>query len=78
MLWHADCRMKRKRKMGTGEGKDYIPYITTSEFNSRGTTSVIKDWKTGRGVHCLSQGETLWYYILRWDDNQRTVSTRCG
>lgn len=69
MLWHADCRMKRKRKMGTGEGKDYIPYITTSEFNSRGTTSVIKDWKTGRGVHCLSQGETLWYYILRWDDN---------
>ena len=60
---------KKKRKMGTGEGKDYIPYITTSEFNSRGTTSVIKDWKTGRGVHCLSQGETLWYYILRWDDN---------
>ena len=29
---------------------------------------MIKDWKTGRGVHCLSQGEMLWYYILRWDD----------
>ena len=37
--------------MGTGVGKDYIPYITTSEFNSQGTTSVIKDWKTGRGVN---------------------------
>jgi putative uncharacterized protein (fragment) len=60
---------KKKRKMGTGEGKDYIPYITTSEINSLGTTSVIRDWKTGRGVHCLSQGEALWYYILRWDDN---------
>ena len=55
--------------MGEGTGKDYLPYITTSEFNSIGTTSVIKDWKTGRGVHCLSQGEALWYYILRWDDN---------
>jgi len=60
---------KVKRKMGTGEGANYIPYITTSEFNSLGTTAVIKDWKTGRGVHCLSQGEALWYYILRWDDS---------
>lgn len=60
---------KRKQKMGTGEGAHYIPYISTSEFNSQGTTSVIKDWKTGRGIHCLSQGEALWYYVLRWDDN---------
>lgn len=62
-------KTKELRKMGTGEGVNYIPYITTSEFNSMGTTSVIRDWKTGRGVHCLSQGEALWYYILRWDDN---------
>ena len=62
-------KTKKLRGMGTGKGADYVPYITTSEFNSKGTTSVIKDWKTGRGVHCLSQGEALWYYILRWDDN---------
>lgn len=62
-------KTKKLRGMGTGKGANYIPYITTSEFNSKGTTSVIKDWKTGRGVHCLSQGEALWYYILRWDDN---------
>ena len=55
--------------MGTGEGAEYIPYITTSEFNSRGTTSVITDWKTGRQVHCLSQSEALWYYVLRWRDD---------
>ena len=61
-------KTKKIRKMGEGTGKEYKPYITTSEFNSMGTTSVIKDWKTGRGVHCLSQGEMLWYYILRWDD----------
>lgn len=59
---------KLHRKMGRGEGKDYIPYITTSEFNSLGTTSVIKDWINGREVHCLSQGEACWYYILRYSD----------
>ncbi len=60
---------KNTRGMGKGKGKDYKPYITTSEFNSQGTTSIIKDWKTNRGIHCLSQGEALWYYILRWDDS---------
>lgn len=56
-------------KKGTGVGKDYVPYISIAKLNSLGTTSVIKDWKTGRGVHCLSQGEAYWYYILRWNDD---------
>ena len=51
----------------------YKPYVTTSKFNSIGTTTVITDWKTGRGVHCLSQGEALWYYILRWDDENLNI-----
>lgn len=51
----------------------YKPYITVSEFNSIGTTTVVTDWKTGRGVHCLSQGEALWYYILRWDDENINI-----
>lgn len=61
-------KTKKLRHYGEGHNNNYKPYITTSEFNSQGTTSVIKDWKTGRGVHCLSQGEMLWYYTLRWDD----------
>ncbi len=52
---------------------EYKPHITTSQFNSIGTTTVITDWKTGRGVHCLSQGEALWYYILRWDDENINI-----
>ena len=67
------AKTKAIRKMGQGTGADYKPYITTSEFNSHGTTSVIKDWKTGRAVHCLSQGEMYWYYILRWDDTNIDV-----
>lgn len=60
---------KLARGQGSGEGAKYKSYVMTNEFNSLGTTSVIKDWKTGRGVHCLSQAEALWFYILRWDDN---------
>ena len=62
-------KTKQSQHMCTGHGANYIPYITTSEFNSQGTTSVVMDWKTRRRVHCMSQGEALWYYILRWDDN---------
>ena len=65
----ASSKTKKMRHMGEGTGRDYSPYITTSEFNSLGTTSVIVDWKTSRGVHCLSQGEAYWYYVLRWDDD---------
>ena len=66
-------KSKVERKMGKGEGACYKPYITTSEFNSTGTTSVVKDWKTGRGVHCLSQGEAILFYLLRWDDNNADI-----
>ncbi len=61
-------KTKLHNKMGSGVGKNYAPYITTSEFNSQGTTSVINDWKTGRQVHCLSQAEAYWYFVLRWND----------
>lgn len=56
------------KNYGADKRKAYNPYIKTSKFNSIGTTTVITDWKTGRGIHCLSQGEALWYYILRWND----------
>ena len=42
-------KSKVERKMGEGEGACYKLYITTSAFNSTGTTSVVKDWKTGKG-----------------------------
>ena len=48
-------KSKQILHMGEGKGKDYVPYILTSEFNSLGTTSIITDWKTGRHIHCMSQ-----------------------
>jgi hypothetical protein len=66
-------RITEKRKMlenrGKGHGKDYKPYIRASEINSLGTTSNVVDWKIGRAMELLSQGELYWFYILRWDDN---------
>ena len=62
-------KSKQILHMGEGKGKDYVPYILTSEFNSLGTTSIITDWKTGRNIHCMSQGEAMWYFLLRWDDS---------
>lgn len=62
-------KSKQILHMGEGKGKDYVPYILTSEFNSLGTTSIITDWKNGRNIHCMSQGEAMWYFLLRWDDS---------
>ncbi len=55
--------------MGTGVGDNYKSRLKVGEFNSLGTMSIIPDWKGTRGIQCFSQGEAMWYYILRWDDN---------
>ena len=60
-------RLRRGR--GTGEGKDYKPWLENREVNSMGTASEVIDYKTGRQVHLLSQGEVYWYYLLRWRDD---------
>lgn len=77
MAKRLSSKTKAIRRMGMGTERDYKPYITTSEFNSVGTTSVVRDWKTGRGVHCLSQGEMYLFYILRWDDTNIDIREQC-
>ena len=65
-------RIKEKRKIsegrGTGTGADYKPWIKIREVNSIGTATTVVDYKTGRQVELLSQGEVYYYYMLRWDD----------
>lgn len=60
---------KQKRGYGTGHGADYKPWISTGRFSSTGTASSFPDWKTGRMVELLSQGELWWYIKLRWCDS---------
>lgn len=60
---------KFKEGRGKGTGADYKPWIKIREVSSRGTACTIQDYKHGREVHLLSQGEMYFYYLLRWDDN---------
>lgn len=62
-------KTKKKQERGQGRGSNYIPYEKASEFNSTGTCSNIIDWKTGRHMELLSQGELAVFFLLRWDDN---------
>lgn len=60
---------KLDQHRGEGHGKDYKPWIRVNEFNSLGTTSNPVDWKNGRTMQLLSQGEMYAYYINRWDES---------
>ena len=60
---------KEKLGWGTGTGANYKPYIKVNEFNSLGTTCNPVDWKTGRTMHFLSQGEMYLYYLLRFRED---------
>lgn len=64
---------KLREKRGTGSGADYTPWIKIREVNSIGTASIVSDYKTGRKVHLLSQGEVYYYYLLRWDDTVKDI-----
>lgn len=61
-------RKNRKSDRGTGLGAKYVPFVQVSDFGSLGTCSNPIDWKTGRTVHLLSQGEAMLWHLLRWDE----------
>lgn len=61
-------KTKLREGRGTGTGADYEPYIKVSDFGSEGTCSNPIDWKNGRIVHLLSQGEAILWHLLRWDE----------
>lgn len=52
---------------GTGELGEYKPFINARDFNSIGTCEIVPDWITGRSVELLSQGEAMYWYILRFN-----------
>lgn len=65
--------IKIKEGRGTGSGASYLPWLETREVSSSGTCSNPIDWKTGRTVELLSQGEAYWWHILRWDDDIKDI-----
>ena len=60
---------KIREKRGQGEGADYKPWIKGRETRGVGSRNRLRDWKNGRTVELLSDGEEMAYYQLRWDDH---------
>ena len=46
----------------------YSSSLKARNTYGRGTRANVIDWKTGRIVECLSQGEKWTFICLRWDD----------
>jgi len=68
----TDAR-KHKEGRGRGENYNYKPWIKCREINSLGSTTEVIDFKSGRTIHLLSQGERYAYYILRWNDENDDI-----
>ena len=66
-------QQNRKSDRGMGPGAKYVPFVQVSDFGSLGTCSNPIDWKTGRTVHLLSQGEAMLWHLLRWDERTAEI-----
>lgn len=62
-------KTKIKEHRGEGTGANYKPWIYINELNSQGTSTAVVDYKHGRTIQLLSQGEVYYYYLLRWQDD---------
>ena len=52
------------------------PAVKATKKGLISTTSEFRDYKTGDPVTCLSQGEKMLWYILRWDDDVDYIDTQ--
>jgi hypothetical protein len=51
---------------GKGHREEYIPWVTVRDVPSKGISTRIKGWKTGRVHHFLSTLELSYFYTLEW------------
>lgn len=66
----AKLLQKRLRQgRGQGHGKEYKPWLTVRDVPSRGLSTRIRGWKTGRVHHLLSGLELSYFYILEWSSS---------
>lgn len=51
----------------------YTPSLKARNTYGKGTRANVIDWKTGRIVECLSQGEKWTFLCLRWNDSVEDI-----
>lgn len=62
-----------KQGYGQGEGANYIPWIKVHQISSKGRSSRVLGWKTGRTHHLLSDLETKYFYVLDWSQITKDI-----
>lgn len=62
-----------RQHRGEGTGANYKPWIKIRDFGSQGAASNVIDYKHGRTMQLLSQGEVYYYYLLRWRDDVEDI-----
>ncbi|MRI31374.1 heteromeric transposase endonuclease subunit TnsA [Endozoicomonas sp. OPT23] len=63
-----DYKRALKNGFGLGDGDDYKPWIRAQDVPSKGKSSKIQGMKSNRIHHCLSQGETSFFYLAEFSD----------
>ncbi len=75
--WNED-KLKKwiQEGRGQGVGKDYKPWLTVTDFSSRGRCSRVKGIKTGRIHHFMADIGTYYFYLLEFDEANKIMDIR--
>lgn len=67
----TDDKLQRyiKEGRGSGEGKDYKPWLITQDFPTMGIATRVMGYKTHRMHHFFSNTQLYYFYLLEWDSN---------
>lgn len=60
---------RAKRGLGKGTGKNYKPYIGIRDVFSRGLSTLVPGWTTGRQHDLFSKLELAYFLLLDWCDS---------
>lgn len=68
--WNDD-KLQRyiKEGRGSGEGKDYKPWLITQDYPSMGIATRVMGGKTKRMHHFFSNVQLQYFYLLEWEDD---------
>ena len=65
----AKIKKLRSEGRGLGSGGNYVPWLRARDFGSRGLTSRVLGWKSGREHHLFSKLEKQFFFLLEWCDS---------
>lgn len=70
----TDAKLKTRIQEGRGQGdKEYQPWLKVADTPSRGRVTRIFSRKMNRTMHLLSDMQTMYYYLLEFDDRVQFV-----